>query len=181
MLAPQEEVEAFATAFARETELYYPDIALNPDYTTIVSDRHANRLRDLLDDARTKGATIKEPRRSSIRQAPFPHHSPKASSTKVSDDMRLMQEEIFGPILPVVPYDSLEEAIAYVNARPRPLALYYFGFDRTAQAQVLARTTSGNVTLNETLLHYAQDDIPFGGDRARAAWAPIMGSRASGP
>ena len=179
VLAPREEVQAFATAFARETELYYPDIALNPDYTTIVSDRHANRLRDLLDDARTKGATIKE---LGAHQSGKLHSRTILPSvvTKVSDDMRLMQEEIFGPILPVVPYDRLEEAIAYVNARPRPLALYYFGFDRTAQAQVLARTTSGNVTLNETLLHYAQDDIPFGGigPSGMGAYHGIEGFRA---
>jgi coniferyl-aldehyde dehydrogenase len=81
----------------------------------------------------------------------------------VTDDMAVMQEEIFGPILPVVTYDGLDDAIAYVNARPRPLALYYFGNDKSAQRKVLERTTSGGVLINDTILHYAQDDLPFGG------------------
>jgi coniferyl-aldehyde dehydrogenase len=77
----------------------------------------------------------------------------------VTDDMAVMKEEIFGPILPVVTYDELEEAIAYVNARPRPLALYFFGADSESQRRVLERTTSGGVLINDT----AQDDLPFGG------------------
>jgi coniferyl-aldehyde dehydrogenase len=81
----------------------------------------------------------------------------------VTDDMAVMKEEIFGPILPVVTYDELEEAIAYVNARPRPLALYFFGADSESQRRVLERTTSGGVLINDTILHYAQDDLPFGG------------------
>jgi uncharacterized protein YndB with AHSA1/START domain len=81
----------------------------------------------------------------------------------VHGDMRIMQEEIFGPLLPIVAYRDLTEAIAFVNARPRPLALYYFGSSSTNRRQVLTRTTSGGVTINGTLLHYVQDDLPFGG------------------
>jgi coniferyl-aldehyde dehydrogenase len=81
----------------------------------------------------------------------------------VTDEMAVMQEEIFGPILPVVTYDRLDDAIAYVNARPRPLALYFFGNDPESQRRVLERTTSGGVLVNDTILHYAQDDLPFGG------------------
>jgi aldehyde dehydrogenase (NAD+)/coniferyl-aldehyde dehydrogenase len=77
--------------------------------------------------------------------------------------MRAMQEEIFGPVLPVVPYGSVDEAIAYVNARPRPLALYYFGAEDAALAAVLERTVSGGVTVNNTAFHVAQEDLPFGG------------------
>ncbi|MED5773702.1 aldehyde dehydrogenase family protein, partial [Enterobacter kobei] len=80
----------------------------------------------------------------------------------VSDDMKVMQEEIFGPLLPVIPYERLEDALAYVNQRPRPLALYYFGYDKAQQQRVLHETHSGGVCLNDTLLHVAQDDIPFG-------------------
>lgn len=83
--------------------------------------------------------------------------------TDVTDTMSIMQEEIFGPILPVMPYDTLDEAIAYVNAHPRPLALYYFDTDKTRVARVLERTTSGGATINDTLLHVAQEDVPFGG------------------
>ncbi len=81
----------------------------------------------------------------------------------VTDEMRVMQDEIFGPLLPVVPYDDLQQALAYVNARPRPLALYYFGYDKAEQQAVLENTHSGGVCLNDTLLHVAQDDLPFGG------------------
>jgi len=78
-------------------------------------------------------------------------------------DLAVMREEIFGPVLPIVPYDSLDEAIAYVNARPRPLALYYFGADKAARDTVLARTTSGGASVNETLMHVVVENIPFGG------------------
>ncbi|MNP42080.1 Coniferyl aldehyde dehydrogenase [compost metagenome] len=77
--------------------------------------------------------------------------------------MQVMQDEIFGPLLPLVPYDSLDQALAYINQRPRPLALYYFGHDRAGQEHVLRHTHSGGVCLNDTLLHVAQDDLPFGG------------------
>ena len=77
--------------------------------------------------------------------------------------MEVMHEEIFGPILPIVPYRELDDAIAYVNARPRPLALYVFGDDGPGRRRVLERTTSGNVVIDDTILHYAQDDLPFGG------------------
>ncbi|WP_312930044.1 aldehyde dehydrogenase family protein, partial [Stutzerimonas nitrititolerans] len=88
-----------------------------------------------------------------------PHHL----LLDVTDEMRVMQDEIFGPLLPVVPYDDLQQALTYVNARPRPLALYYFGYDKAEQQVVLEHTHSGGVCLNDTLLHVAQDDLPFGG------------------
>ncbi len=80
-----------------------------------------------------------------------------------TDEMRIMQEEIFGPVLPIMTHREIDEAITYINARPRPLALYYFGDSAEDRRKVLARTTSGNVTINGTLMHYAQDDLPFGG------------------
>lgn len=81
----------------------------------------------------------------------------------VTDDMRIAHEEIFGPILPILPYRDIDDAIAYVNARPRPLALYYFGDNDADGRKVLDRTTSGNVTVNGTIMHVGQDDLPFGG------------------
>ena len=164
VLVAQEEVEGFAAAFRREVERFYPEIATNPDYATIVDDRHHARLRALLDDARAKGGIVREiglP--GDGRQLFHPRTFLPTLVTGPTDAMSLMREEIFGPILPLVPYTTLDEAIAFVNARARPLALYFFGSKGTAQAEVLARTTSGNVTVNDTLLHYAQDDLPFGG------------------
>lgn len=161
-LIARDEVEAFVEAFAREVDRYYPRIATNPDYATIIDDRHHARLHALLDDARARGATVREIGASGGRRL-HPRTFLPAVVTGVTDAMALMREEIFGPILPVVPYDTLEAAIDAVNARPRPLALYVFGESGPAQEQVLARTTSGNVTVNDTILHYAQDDLPFGG------------------
>jgi coniferyl-aldehyde dehydrogenase len=162
-LVPKDEVEAFAAAFRAEADKLYPDIARNADYTWIINDRHFARLKELVDDAREKGARV-------IDIAAAPGGGTAQSRLflpvlllDVTDDMMAMQEEIFGPILPVVPYRTLDDAIAYVNARPRPLALYYFGPNGPGRKRVLERTTSGNVSINDTMLHYGQEDLPFGG------------------
>jgi len=131
------------------------------DYTSIVNDRHFARLQALLDDARTRGATV----------APLSTHTPHPSTrllppmalTQVAPDTRILQEEIFGPLLPLVTYENLDEAIAFVNARPRPLALYLFAKSEAAIDLVLSQTVAGGVTVNDTLLHIAQENLPFGG------------------
>ena len=164
VLAPEGQVEAFATAFEQEGSRLYPNIADNPDYTWIVSDHHFERLSGLLADAKANGARVIDiggtrgggGSRQSRMFLP-------AIVLDATDEMKVLQDEIFGPILPVVPYRALEDAVAYVNARPRPLALYYFGPDGPGRRMVLERTTSGNVTINDTMLHYAQEDLPFGG------------------
>jgi len=115
-------------------------------------------LQDYLDDARAKGAQV-VPLFTEAQQRRMPH----CLLLEVNEHMRVMHEEIFGPLLPIIPYDELDKALAYVNARPRPLALYYFGYDRPEQQRVLDSTHSGGVCLNDTLLHVAQDDLPFGG------------------
>ena len=163
-LVPEEETEAFVAAFKTEADKLYPNIAANPDYTWIINDHHFARLRSLVDDAKAKGARVVE-----IGTAPSGDASPQSRMflpvllLNVTDDMTVMRDEIFGPVLPIVPYRRLEDAIAYVNARPRPLALYYFGPNGPGRKLVLERTISGNVTVNDTNLHYAQEDLPFGG------------------
>jgi coniferyl-aldehyde dehydrogenase len=144
-------------------ETLYPRGPASEDYTSIVNARHYDRLRGLLDDALAKGARIVATGRSPEQAAQRAHTLPPTLVLDVRDDMRIMQEEIFGPLLPIVSYRDLDEALAFVNTRPRPLALYYFGSSAPNRARVLAETTSGGVTLNGTLLHYAQDDLPFGG------------------
>ena len=164
VLAPEEDVEAFAAAFSEEAERLYPNIAENPDYTWIVSDHHFARLSGLLDDAKTKGARVIDiGGRRTDGTAPQSRLFLPALVLGATDEMKVLQEEIFGPILPVLPYKTLEDAVAYVNARPRPLALYYFGPNGPGRRFVLERTTSGNVSINDTVLHYAQEDLPFGG------------------
>ncbi len=162
VLLPRAQEQAFATAAQRVVARLYPTLAKNPDYTSIVSVRHLERLQGYLNDAAAHGATVlaispaNEPLEGTQKLAP-------TLIANVNDDMRVMQEEIFGPILPLVPYDNLDDAIAYVNNRPRPLALYYFGnFDDHIQ-RVLNETVAGGVTINDALLHISQDHLPFGG------------------
>jgi len=158
VLVPRERVEGFVAAYREAVQRLYPSLADNPDYTAIINARQQARLQDYLDDARGKGAHV-VPLFAEAQQRRMPH----CLLLNTSDDMRVMQEEIFGPLLPIVPYGDLDEALAYINTRPRPLALYYFGYDRNEQQHVLQTTHSGGVCLNDTLLHVAQDDLPFGG------------------
>ena len=159
-LVPDDRIDAFVEAYADAVERLYPGLPENPDYATAVSERHVARLTALLAEARAGGARV---RTLGTGARSHPRTVLPTIVTQVPGDARLMSEEIFGPILPVIPYDGLDAAIAYVNARPRPLALYVFGADRREQERVLARTTSGTVTFDDTILHYAQDDLPFGG------------------
>ena len=162
VLVPEERVEGFVSAARAAVERMYPKLRDTPDYTAIVNARHRDRLTSALAEAASRGATV-------VSLAPGGEAlegSPKLAPALVlgaPDDTRLMREEIFGPILPVVPYRTLDEAIGYVNARPRPLALYVFDHDPASVAQVLARTVSGGACVNETLLQLGQDDLPFGG------------------
>jgi coniferyl-aldehyde dehydrogenase len=154
----EREFAAYAQAAARKL---YPRLAGNDDYTAVINDKHYQRLTDTVADARAKGAvieTVADPAESrSERKLPF------TVVLDPDDDMRVLQEEIFGPLLPVKGYRSVDDAISYVNERDRPLALYLFSDERETQEQVLEQTTSGGVAINDTLMHYMQDDMPFGG------------------
>ena len=141
----------------------YPQILSTPDYSSIVSSRHFERLAGYVEDAKTQGATVENLAAHAEAPDPASRRMPPVVLTKVADGMRVMQEEIFGPLLPLVSYADIDEAIRYVNARPRPLALYLFDNDRARIDRVLARTTAGGVTINDTLLHIAQEAMPFGG------------------
>lgn len=158
VLVPRDRVEGFVEAYRQAVRRFYPQLADNPDYTSIVNRRQHARLQGYLDDARAKGARLL-PLFEQGQERRMPH----CLLLDVNDDMDVMKHEIFGPLLPIVPYDDIDHALAYINARPRPLALYYFGYDRAEQREVLRRTHSGGVCLNDTLLHVAQDDLPFGG------------------
>lgn len=158
-LVPAGKVDAFARAVLAQAERAYPAIAGNDDYTAIIDDRRRARLEAAVAEARFAGATVLasgETGNDTARFAPTVVIGAPAGSA-------LMTEEIFGPILPVVPDDTLEEAIAFVAARDRPLALYLFSNDRAIREEVLSRTISGGVTLNGTLLHMGQEALPFGG------------------
>jgi coniferyl-aldehyde dehydrogenase len=163
-LVPVRLKDAFVEACRNAVAKMYPTLAQNPDYTSLVSATHYERVRSLADDARALGATLVE-----LGPPGEPAADPttrKVAPILVLDPqpgMRCMTEEIFGPLLPVVTYERLSDAISHVQANDRPLALYYFGHDEAAIERVLRETTSGGVTVNETILHLLQDDLPFGG------------------
>ncbi|MCC6657594.1 MAG: coniferyl aldehyde dehydrogenase, partial [Rhodocyclaceae bacterium] len=162
VLVPAGQAREFVAAARRVVDACYPDILRTPDYSSIVSERHYRRLVGLVEEARGQGAEV-VPLSSSENPDAATRRIPPVALMNVTPDMQVMQEEIFGPLLPVVPYRDLDEAIRYVNARPNPLALYYFDQDRGRIDHVLERTLSGGVTINDTILHIAQDSLPFGG------------------
>ncbi len=162
-LVPRARVDEFVSVLQASMARMYPSIEANPDYTSIVSERHYHRLLDLVDDARSLGARVIEVNPAGESFDCTRRKLAPMILLDVSDNMRLMKEEIFGPLLPVVPYGTLEEAIHYINQREHPLAVYWFGRDASHREQVVAGTISGGVSINDTLLHLAQDDLPFGG------------------
>ncbi|PZU05812.1 MAG: coniferyl aldehyde dehydrogenase [Sphingomonas sp.] len=162
-LVHEDDLERFVSLYDAAVARAYPEGPTGKDYSSIVSDRHHDRLTGLVDAARTDGARVIEV-----------GHKPDTTSQRcrtiaptlivgAGDESAVMREEIFGPLLPVRTYRSIDEVIDYVNGRARPLALYIFGPDDVDRAKLLASTTSGNVGINNTLLHVAQDDLPFGG------------------
>lgn len=164
LLVPKDEEHKVIAGLQDAVAKMYPTLLANDDYTSVVNGRHRDRLQGLLDDARDKGAEI-------ITVNPAGEDFANTNSNKmplsivrnVSDDMRVMQEEIFGPILPVKTYEATDEAISYVNAHDRPLGLYYFGTDGGEERKVLDKTISGGVTVNDVIFHVAAEDLPFGG------------------
>ncbi len=164
VMVPDDRVEAFVESSRRSVAKMFPTLLDNPDYTSIINERHYDRLSGYIEDARAKGATVTEinPANEDFRQQPN-RKMPPTLILDPSEEMQVMQEEIFGPLLPVKGYSKVEETIAYVNDHPRPLGLYYFGSDADEQRKVLSRTTSGGVTVNDVIMHVAQEDLPFGG------------------
>ena len=155
--------DEFVRLASQVTAQLYPKWQGNADYTSMVNAQHFNRLNGLLDDAVTRGATV----------VPLGARESQANETDrlflpvalldVNDTMQVMQEEIFGPVLPVLTYRDLDETLRYVNDHPRPLALYYFDNDARRVDHVLNTTTSGGVTVNDVIFHIAQNNLPFGG------------------
>ncbi|URL58252.1 coniferyl aldehyde dehydrogenase [Luteibacter flocculans] len=161
VLVERSKVDALIGALKNATVAMFPTFDGNADYAAIVNARHFDRLCGYLDDAEAKGA-VRHPLHVQSGRADERRLVPTVL-TGVNDGMAVMQEEIFGPILPIVPYDAIDDAIAYVNAHPRPLSLYYFGDDRVESERVLSRVVAGGVTLNDTIVHLTMDDLPFGG------------------
>lgn len=164
MIVPEDQERAVVDGLRNAASAMYPTVLANPDYTAIVNDRHFQRLSDWLDDARAKGATVEtvNPANEDFG-ASNARKMPLHIVTDVTDDMTIMQEEIFGPILPIRRYTTIDDAIAQVNAKDRPLGLYYFGSDEAERTRVTDRTISGGVTVNDVVFHVSMEDLPFGG------------------
>ncbi|WP_428617033.1 coniferyl aldehyde dehydrogenase [Shewanella sp.] len=161
VLLPKGKSDAFVQAFIAKFKQMYGEIGDNPDYGAIINPRQFERLQAVLQDARDKGAQITPSSQETL--APDSRKLPVQLITGVNEQMLVMQEEIFGPLLPIIEYDNLAQAIDYVNDRPRPLALYIMSFDSDTQQRLLNQTHSGGVCINETVFHVAADDAPFGG------------------
>ncbi|MFC3050858.1 coniferyl aldehyde dehydrogenase [Kordiimonas pumila] len=157
--------DAFVAEYTKQVHKMYPRMLSNDQYTSIISSRHYDRLAGYIEDARAKGADVRmiNPALEDFEGQNKSNKMPSVLVLNPSDDMKVMQEEIFGPILPVRTYEKVEDVVDYINARPRPLALYYFGHDTKEQNTILSRTTSGGVTVNDVLWHGAHESLPFGG------------------
>jgi coniferyl-aldehyde dehydrogenase len=160
---PRESIEGFVQAARASVARMYPSLPANRDYTSIVSERHVERLGELAADAQKHGARLVPLRAEESAREAAPRLLAPALLLDVNDAMAVMREEIFGPLLPVLPYDAIGEVIEGINRRPRPLALYYFGDDEREERALLERTTSGGVTLNDVMMHVMVEDLPFGG------------------
>lgn len=164
LMVPRESEPAVVEGMKQAVGALYPTLLENPDYTSVINARHRDRLHGYLDDARAKGAEIVEINPANEDFASSNRNKmPLYLVRNPTDDMKVMQEEIFGPVLPIKTYDRIDDAIAYVNAHDRPLGLYYFGKDGQEERSVLDRTISGGVTVNDVVFHVSMEELPFGG------------------
>ena len=162
VLLPSGKEAEFEAHARRVVERFYPTIT-SADYTRVVNTRHHERLRAAIADAAAKGARVVPLHSADGLVPPDDRVFVPTLIFAPRDDMHVMREEIFGPILPVVSYRTVDEAIAFVNARPHPLALYYFDENQARVDDLLSRTMSGGATINDCLLHLGQHNLPFGG------------------
>jgi len=162
---PRESVSAFVDEARKWTQNAYPGLPANRDYTSLISARHLQRTEELLADARMHGAQIIDLSQSSPPRPPQSVTKVMAPALilQATDQMRVMREEIFAPLLPVLPYDELDTVISHIQRGERPLALYYFGADKSEERKILRHTLSGGVTVNDIAMHFLAEELPFGG------------------
>lgn len=161
LLVEENYLDEFVDELIKQVKIQYPKIYSNPEYTAIINDRHYGRLTSYIDEAKASGVKVIK-----IDGDETPINSRKIAPHLVinpDDNLKIMQDEIFGPLLPIKTYKNIDEAIEFVNSRPRPLALYYFDNDKNAQYRILNQTISGGVTINDVILHIAMEELPFGG------------------
>lgn len=165
LLVPEEKLDEVVSQIKASVSGMFPTMVNNVEYTSMINERHYQRMLDNISDAQEKGGEL-------ISLAPAGEDFTQQNGTykvaptvikNATEDMRVLEEEIFGPLLPIKTYKDFDETIRYVNSKPRPLAIYYFGQDAAEERAVLDRTTSGGVTINDVIMHIMQEDLPFGG------------------
>ena len=164
LMLPKGKGKEFAEASSDAIGEMFKDLKYNDDYTSVINERHYDRINELVSDAKDKGAEVVQinPADEDFEQQEL-HKIPPTIVLNPTEDMKIMQEEIFGPVLPVKEYDDFEETVNYVNSKDRPLGLYLFSKDKNKEKKVLDNTTSGGVTLNDVIWHIGQEELPFGG------------------
>ncbi len=162
VLCPRGRSQEFVNAFTAQIGKMYPTMLDNPDYTSVINDKQYRRLQNYLQDAKERGARIIEinPSHESFENT---RKMPVTLVLDITPDMQIMQNEIFGPVLPIIEVNSLDEALRFVNDRPRPLALYYFDYNEARGEYVASHTHSGGLGINEVVSHVGVEDLPFGG------------------
>lgn len=176
----ESQLDSLIAGIKSEALRQFPTMMDNDDYGSVLGERNYLRLQHCLSDATEKGAQVIELKPEGEDFSDQPHYKiPLTLILNVTDEMAIMQEEIFGPLLPVITYRNMDECIHQINQHPRPLTLYYFGHDQQEENQVLRRTVSGGVTVNDLFWYYAQDDLPFGGvgNSGMGAYGGVYGFR----
>lgn len=167
ILVPAAKLELLISELCLAFSEFYPDLATNPDYSAVINTAQYQRLMTMLEHAHSGGARVINCADASGKNQPAMANSERRLALQLivgaEEDSQLLQQEIFGPLLPLIPYHTLAEALQYIQQRPRPLALYLMTDDKQTQQQVLEQTHVGGVCINDTLVHVAQDDLPFGG------------------
>lgn len=163
VVVPDDLEEQLIARVVQEVQSMYPNITENEDYAGVINERHFARLQNYIDDAVAKGAKLTIVGADRTRASKDNRRMPLHILQNVNEDMLVMHEEIFGPILPVMTYSDVAEVPDMIEPRRNPLAMYYFGKDKPEQEYLLSHVQSGGVCINDITLHYVQEDLPFGG------------------
>lgn len=165
LLVPEEKLHEVIAAAQKAVGQMFPKILDNPQYTSVINDRHYQRLNGYLAEAAERGQKVIpiNPGNEDFSTQQGTMKIPPTLIPEPADDLRMMEEELFGPLLPIRTYSNFEETITYINSKPRPLAAYYFGDDKQEELSLTSRTTSGGMCINDVVMQVAQEDLPFGG------------------
>jgi len=165
LMVPEEKLDEVIAAARQTVARLYPKILDNPQYTSVINERHYQRLNGYLAEAGERGQKLIpiNPAGENFDTQEGTLKIPPTLIPQPADDLKMMQDELFGPLLPIRTYKNFDETIDYINSKPRPLAVYYFGEDAQEESAFISRTTSGGVCVNDVVMHVAQEELPFGG------------------